>query len=110
MEEWKEEGEVFGVAVDVLDENFLKEVDENLKRRWGTSDVLISAAGGRRPGAVIQPEGSFFDASVPDLRDVFDLNLMGTLLPTYILGDLFLENGKSSIINYSSMVADRVIF
>jgi len=109
MEEWKEEGEVFGFSGDVLDENFLKEVHENLKKRWGTIDVLINAAGGNRPGAVIQPEGSFFDASVQDLRDVFDLNLMGTLLPTYILGDLFPENGKSSIINYSSMAADRVI-
>src|SRR5690606_3605701 len=52
---------------------------------------------------------TFFDASISDLRQVFDLNLMGTLLPTYVLADLFPEDGQSSIINYSSMSADRVI-
>ena len=35
-----------------------------------------------------------FDASIPDLRKVFDLNLMGTLLPTYVLADLFPEMEK----------------
>lgn len=109
LKEWEGKGEVFGFSGDVLDEGFLGKVHAGLKERWGSIDVLINAAGGNRPGAVIPPEGSFFGADIGDLRDVFDLNLMGTLLPTYILADLFPEEGRSSIINYSSMAADRVI-
>lgn len=109
LKEWAPLGEVFGFSGDVLNEDFLKEVHRGLKERWGNIDVLINAAGGNMPGAVIQPDSSFFDASIPDLKSVFDLNLMGTLLPTYVLSDLFPENGKSSIINYSSMASDRII-
>lgn len=110
MESWERISEdVFGYSGDVTDEDFLKEVREGVVNRWGTIDVLVNAAGGNMPGAVIQPDSSFFDASVSDLRQVFDLNLMGTLLPTYVLADLFPKDGKSSVINYSSMSADRVI-
>lgn len=101
--------DVFGYSGDVTDEKFLQEVRKELSDRWGSLDVLINAAGGNMPGAVIQPDSSFFDASISDLRKVFDLNLMGTLLPTYVLAELFPEDGKSTVINYSSMSADRVI-
>ncbi len=107
---WREiSQDIFGYSGDVTDEAFLQEIREEIVKRWGTIDVLINAAGGNMPGAVIQPESSFFDASISDLRQVFDLNLMGTLLPTYVLADLFPKDGKSSVINYSSMSADRVI-
>lgn len=109
LKDWEKKGEVFGFSGDVLDEGFLNGVHSGLKERWGSIDVLINAAGGNRPGAVIPPEGSFFGANIQDLKDVFDLNLMGTLFPTYILADLFPDHGHSSIINYSSMAADRVI-
>lgn len=109
MEKWSRKGEVKGFSGDVLDEQFLHDVKDHLLQEWGGLDVLINAAGGNKPGAVIQPESSFFDASISDLREVFDLNLMGTLLPTYVLAELFPENGSSSIINYSSMAADRAI-
>lgn len=106
---WSEKGDVLGFSGDVLDEDFLLSVKKELKEKWGGIDVLINAAGGNKPGAVIQPDSSFFDASISDLREVFDLNLMGTLLPTYVLADLFPEGSNSSIINYSSMAADRAI-
>ncbi len=110
LQEWSGiSTEVFGFSGDVTDENFLLNIREEILSRWGSLDVLINAAGGNMPGAVIQPDASFFDASVPDLRKVFDLNLMGTLLPTYVLAKLFPDNGKSTIINYSSMSADRVL-
>ena len=110
LDSWRGISEnVFGYSGDVTDENFLQEVRQGLLSRWGNIDVLINAAGGNMPGAVIQPDSSFFDASIPDLRKVFDLNLIGTLLPTYVLADLFPEHGHSNIINYSSMSADRVI-
>lgn len=101
--------DVFGFSGDVTDEGFLKDVRKEVVARWQSLDVLINAAGGNMPGAVIQPDASFFDASVTDLRKVFDLNLMGTLLPTYVLADLFPKDGSSAIINYSSMSADRVL-
>lgn len=110
LDQWKDVSpDVFGFSGDVTDDQFLQEVRDGVMNRWGSLDVLINAAGGNMPGAIIQPDASFFDASVPDLKKVFDLNLMGTLLPTYILADLFPKDGKSSIINYSSMSADRVL-
>ncbi len=110
LDQWRDISEhVTGFSGDVTDEVFLGEVKAGIRESWGSLDVLINAAGGNMPGAVIQPDSSFFEASVPDLRKVFDLNLMGTLLPTYILSDLFPEQGQSAIINYSSMSADRVI-
>lgn len=110
LEKWQQiSPDVFGYSGNVTDEVFLKGVKSGIADRWGGLDVLINAAGGNMPGAVIQPDSTFFDASISDLRQVFDLNLMGTLLPTYVLADLFPEDGQSSIINYSSMSADRVI-
>src|SRR5690606_29768508 len=90
IDQWSQISEqVTGFSGDVTDEDFLQDVKSNLQENWGSLDVLINAAGGNMPGAVIQPDSSFFDASIPDLRKVFDLNLMGTLIPTYILADLF---------------------
>ncbi|MBY5958827.1 SDR family oxidoreductase [Membranicola marinus] len=110
LEDWRDiSGDVFGFSGDVTDEKFLQKVRAGIVERWTSIDVLVNAAGGNMPGAVIQPDSSFFDASVSDLRKVFDLNLMGTLLPTYVLADLFPKDSHSSVINYSSMSADRVI-
>ncbi|GAA5220408.1 SDR family oxidoreductase [Membranihabitans marinus] len=109
LTKWSAVGEVCGFSGDVLDQGFLENVRDQLKEQWGGIDVLINAAGGNKPGAVIQPDSQFFDASIEDLKSVFDLNILGTLLPTYVLAALFPEDGHSSVINYSSMAADRAI-
>ena len=58
--------------------------------RFGAIDGLINAAGGNRPEAIsnhaANPARSFFDLPPDAMRWVFDLNLMGTILPSQIVG------------------------
>jgi len=68
---------------------------------------LINAAGGNRPDATTSPDRSFFDLPEEALRFVFDLNLMGTILPSQILGQLMAQRGEGVILNVSSMNAFR---
>jgi NAD(P)-dependent dehydrogenase (short-subunit alcohol dehydrogenase family) len=74
---------------------------------FGRLDGLINAAGGNRPDATTSPDRSFFDLPEEALRFVFDLNLMGTILPSQILGQLMAQRGEGVILNVSSMNAFR---
>ncbi len=106
----KAEGhEALGLAVDVLDEEKLKEASDKIIEKWGTIDVLINAAGGNLPGATIAPDQTVFDVSVGDLKKVLDLNLMGSVLPTLVFGKVMADQQKGSIINVSSMAASHAI-
>jgi NAD(P)-dependent dehydrogenase (short-subunit alcohol dehydrogenase family) len=69
-------------------------------------DVLVNAAGGNVPGATLSPDAGVFDMPEAAFREVVDLNLVGTLLPSQVLGAA-MEHG--SIVNVSSMAADRAI-
>jgi len=50
---------------------------------------------------------SFFDLPADAVRGVFDLNFMGTLLPSQVFGKLMAEQGEGVILNVSSMNAFR---
>lgn len=71
--------------------------------------MLVNAAGGTRPGAMIEGDQTFF--SMP--RDAFDaaldLNLGGTVLPTQVFGEAMAERPSSSVINISSMAAAQAL-
>ena len=93
---------------DVLDRDSLESARETLVQTWGGLDILVNAAGGNRKGATISPEQTFFDLNLADFRAVGQLNLDGTVLPCLIFGQLLTEAG-GSIVNISSMAADRTI-
>ena len=76
---------------------------------FGQIDGLINAVGGNLPGAVISDDKSIFDLSEKDFDEVVDLNLKGTVLPSIVFGEVMAEQGRGSIVNYSSMTVDRVI-
>jgi NAD(P)-dependent dehydrogenase (short-subunit alcohol dehydrogenase family) len=99
--------EVIGVPADVLDEQQLGSALETVLGQWGSVDVLVNAAGGNRADATVPPGGSFFDLSPDALRQVVDLNLMGTLLPTQIFGRAIADAGAGAIVNVTSMAAVR---
>ena len=85
----------------------MKEVYEQIEKAFGKLDVLINAAGGNLPGAVIQPSQDLMDTDLDELRKVMELNYLGTFIPTKVFLPLFLKEKKGSIINISSMTAQR---
>ena len=67
--------------------------------------MLINAAGGNHPQATTSADVSFFDLPDEALRFVFDLNSIGTILPSQVFGRLMAEKGEGIILNVSSMSA-----
>ena len=96
-------------VVDVLSKEALIKVKEKIIQKWGRVDALINAVGGNLPGAVVGEDQSLFDLAEDDFDEVVDLNLKGTLLPSLVFGEVMKDQGKGSIVNYSSMAVDRII-
>ena len=107
-DEIKKDGAMaIGLGCDVLDKANLQEVAQNIRTELGGVDLLINGAGGNRPQATTSKEIPFFDLSGDVLRWVFDLNLMGTILPSQIFGKIMAEQKSGVILNISSMNAFR---
>lgn len=102
-------GEAIAVLADVMDEDQVIAAKDEVLRIWGTIDGLVNAAGGNIAGSVINPEDNLFDAKVSDIKKAVDLNLFGTVIPTHIFGRVMAEKGKGSIVNISSLAAQRPI-
>lgn len=94
---------------DVLERDKLEKAKEVIVGKWGRIDILINAAGGNMPGATIAPGQTIFDLNTEHFRNVTDLNLNGTVLPTLVFADQMVKQKKGSIINVSSMAAQKVI-
>ena len=102
-------GEAVAVPADVLDEEQLREVRDAVLGRWGRLDVLLNAAGGNVPGATLSGDETVFDLPREAFGEVFELNLVGTLLPIQVLGEAMTRGGGGCILNVSSMAAARAI-
>ena len=59
------------------------------------------------PGATIAPDKTIFDLNADDFRKVQELNLTGTLLPTQVFLHPIAQQGRGTIVNFSSMSAFR---
>jgi len=105
----KNGGEALALVADVLDKKSLNLAKDKLLKQWGGLDILVNAAGGNRKGATIGPEQTFFDLSLDDFSAVTDLNLKGTVLPSFIFGEILAKHKKGSIVNISSMAAQSAI-
>lgn len=95
------------VACNVLDKAAVEKAKERVVAEFGRVDVLINGAGGNKKEATTSPQMSFFDLSADAVRFVFDLNFLGTLLPTQVFGKLMAEQKAGNILNISSMNAFR---
>jgi NAD(P)-dependent dehydrogenase (short-subunit alcohol dehydrogenase family) len=91
----------------VLNVNVLQKSAETVIKEFGTVDCLINAAGGNKPQATTSKDLSFFDLPADALRFVFDLNIVGTILPSQVFGKIFAHKGEGNILNISSMSAFR---
>ncbi len=100
-------GQAIVVYADVLSPESLQQANQVVVEAFGRVDALINGAGGNSPKATTNPEQSFFDLSPEALRFVFDLNLLGTILPSQIFGKQMAAQGEGNIVNISSMNAFR---
>ncbi|WP_438837458.1 SDR family oxidoreductase [Streptococcus pluranimalium] len=99
----------------VLDKDNLEEVRQAVVSDLGPTDILVNGAGGNNPKATTDnefhqtdlPEGtkSFFDLDKAGIEFVFNLNYLGTLLPTQVFAQDMLGRKGANIINISSMNA-----
>lgn len=99
----------------VLDKSSLESVHEKVVADLGKCDILINGAGGNNPKATTDNEyftpedmGSmktFFDLDKEGVEFVFNLNFLGTLLPTQVFAQDMIDKDDASIINISSMNA-----
>ena len=100
-------GRAIVVYADVLNVETLQQAAQVIEKEFGKVDALINAAGGNHPKASTSREVQFFDLPADALRWVFDLNIIGTVLPSQVFGKGMAERGEGNIINISSMNAFR---
>lgn len=103
----------------VLDRDNLEEVHQKILRDLGKCTVLINGAGGNSPKCITAHETykiedekrndimTFFNLDKAGFDFVFNLNLMGTLLPTQVFVPDMLGREGCSVVNISSMNAYR---
>ncbi len=104
---------VKGYSCNVLDKEELVKTYEQIKADLGSCDILINGAGGNQPGAIASvkmlkkekqdDDYSFWDLKEENIRNVMDLNYMGTLLPIQVFTRDMVEKRKGSIINIASV-------
>ncbi|ADQ06247.1 short-chain dehydrogenase/reductase SDR [Caldicellulosiruptor hydrothermalis 108] len=100
-------GQAIGIGANVLDKESLEKAKEIILDTFGTVDILINGAGGNHESATTSSEKTFFDLNIDDISKVFNLNFLGTVLPSQIFGKIMAEKKKGIIINISSMAAIR---
>ena len=107
-----------GYQANVLNLDSLKTAREAILKDFGKCDILINGAGGNNPKGTTTKEylfpedldckeeiTTFFDLDPDGISFVFNLNFLGTLLPTQVFAKDMAENKKGNIINISSMNA-----
>jgi NAD(P)-dependent dehydrogenase (short-subunit alcohol dehydrogenase family) len=108
-----------GVEANVLSKESLKKAHEVILEKLGPCDILINGAGGNNPKGTTTKEYlfaedlaeenkelvTFFDLDENGIRFVFDLNFLGTLLPTQEFSKDMIGRKGCSILNVSSMNA-----
>lgn len=104
-----------GYKCNVLDKASIEEAHSKILADFGTCDILINGAGGNNPRATTDDEyfkkddldnmKTFFDLDQPGVEFVFNLNFIGTLLPTQVFAQDMIDKEDASIINISSMNA-----
>ena len=109
-------GSAIAYQCNVLDKEQVVSVSAQVLADLGPCDILINGAGGNDPRASTDKEyyedgdidadvKSFFDLDEAGIRGVFDLNFLGTLIPTQIFAQQMLGREGCCILNISSMNA-----
>lgn len=113
-----EGGEAIAIAANVLEPESVKAAADEVEAKFGTCDILVNGAGGNNPKGTTSREylekadllasdpevKTFFDLDPAGIGFVFNLNFIGTLLPTQAFCRKMAEKG-GTVINISSMNA-----
>jgi NAD(P)-dependent dehydrogenase (short-subunit alcohol dehydrogenase family) len=100
-------GTALPIHCNVLEKTSVERALAETLAKLGRADVLVNGAGGNRKEATCVPPVEFFDLPNDALRAVFDLNCLGTMLPSQVFGRHFAQRGQGVIVNISSMNAFR---
>ena len=101
--------QVMTFKCDILDVEKLKNVRRKVLESWGKIDILVNCAGGNIPEATLQESQSLFDLSLDGWNDVLDLNLNGSVYPSFVFGEAMAKQKEGNIINISSMATYSAI-
>ncbi|HNQ34908.1 MAG TPA: SDR family oxidoreductase [bacterium] len=100
-------GQAISCKADVLSKASLEEACRTVLAEFGTVDILVNGAGGNKKEATTSPDLSFFDLPADAFQWVFNLNFIGSVLPSQVFGRVMAEKGGGSILNISSMNSFR---
>lgn len=103
-----------GFKANVLDKDSLIRVKDEIQSTLGEVEILINGAGGNSPQATTaleklekenlsELEKGFFGLQIEGFQKVFDLNFIGTLLPSMVFCEPMVKKGKGVVLNISSM-------
>ena len=114
-----EGGTAMGLSANVLELASLQAAEEKICAEYGPCDILVNGAGGNNPkgttskefltkedlAAKVEGVTTFFDLDPAGVGFVFNLNFLGTLLPTQVFARKMAEGKGGNILNISSMNA-----
>jgi NAD(P)-dependent dehydrogenase (short-subunit alcohol dehydrogenase family) len=102
-------GRAIAVKCDVLMAHELEQARGTVLENFGGVDCLVNGAGGNQPEATTSDKLSIFDLPEGALRQVFDLNLMGTVLTYQVFGQQMAQKGAGVILNISTLSSLRTL-
>lgn len=110
-------GKAMGISANVLEKESLEAAKKLINDSFGPVDILINGAGGNNPKGSTTKDyfdpadlddpdvKTFFDLDPAGVGFVFNLNFLGTLLPTQVFAMDLKDRKDATIINISSMNA-----
>jgi len=112
-------GQAIAVACNVLERASLDAANQAVEKAFGPVDILVNGAGGNHPKGTtskeyLMPEDlkakvenvvTFYDLDPSGIEFVFNLNFLGTLLPSQVFTRGMAEGGGGVVVNISSMNA-----
>jgi len=112
-------GRAIGVACNILERPSLEQALAVIEKELGPVDILVNGAGGNHPKGTtsreyLDPEElknkaqevvTFYDLDPKGIEFVFNLNFLGTLLPSQVFTRSMAQRKNGVVINISSMNA-----
>lgn len=114
-------GVAIAVGCNVLEKESMEKAREVVNSKLGTCDILLNGAGGNNPKGTTTKETlekidlvnkdedikTFFDLDANGISFVFNLNFLGTLIPTQVFARDMAEKENTCIVMVTSMNAYR---